>query len=215
MPQPRSHSLALGLIECAEPGRIDQADACTGLDDGLHTRQVPVPRSIHERRAFSVAARVHLHSALTQECEDALCSTRGSGVQRRPSHFVGEIRGHALGEKPVHRGHVIAIGKVPNVAGAHLVLIAGFSHRRRSKIQRDGDRRLEKSAKSARITTSFVAALLRKSYLGTIAAWVPNYNIKERGLISSLPLDFPRRACVRSSESPARGRRSTGRTGEL
>ena len=155
MTQPRSHSLALGLIECAEPGRVNQADACTGLDDGLHTRQVAVPRSIHERRAAGVTARVDLDSALTQECEDALRSTRGSGVQRRPSDLVGEIRGHALGEKPAHRGHVIAVGKVPNIASAHLVLITGFSHRREQTGRSEqidgehGDRRLEKRPRGA------------------------------------------------------------------
>ena len=35
---------------------------------------------------------------------------------------------HTFGEKPAHRGHVIAVGKVPDVARAHLVLITGFSH---------------------------------------------------------------------------------------
>ena len=158
MTQPRSHSLALGLIECAEPGRVDQADACTGLDDGLHTRQVTVPRSIHERRAAGVAARIDLDSALTQECEDALRSTRGSRVQRRPSDLVGEIRGHALGEKPAHRGHVIAVGKVPNVAGAHLVLITGFSHRREKIVGEHGDRRLEKRP----LGGSFVVCVSRR-----------------------------------------------------
>ena len=158
MTQPRSHSLALGLIECAEPGRVDQADACTGLDDGLHTRQVTVPRSIHERRAAGVAARIDLDSALSQECEDALRSTRGSRVQRRPSDLVGEIRGHALGEKPAHRGHVIAVGKVPNVAGAHLVLITGFSHRREKIVGEHGDRRLEKRP----LGGSFVVCVSRR-----------------------------------------------------
>jgi hypothetical protein len=134
--EPCSHSLTLGLIECAESGRIEQTDACTGLDDGLDTGQMPVPRSIHERRAASVAARVNGDSALTQECEDALRSTGGCSMQRRPTHFVGQVRGHTLGEKPAHRGHVIAVRKVPNVAGAHLVLITGFSHCAKAQVLR-------------------------------------------------------------------------------
>eukprot|EP00964_Phaeocystis_antarctica_P159437 scaffold130458_cov63-Phaeocystis_antarctica.AAC.2 len=107
------------------PDRVRRARQ---LDDGLDAGQLPVPRGFHERRAAGVAARVDLDFALTQEREDALRSAGGRSMHRRPSYFVGKVCRHTFGEKPAHRGHVIAVGKVPDIARAHLVLITGFSH---------------------------------------------------------------------------------------